>query len=708
MEMESDIRRLHSLLPYLQGPHLKLSLFPAATPLRDKVYPFRVLDDTQPVSRCIEAVFLTDAGGVLKKVVLQIQKDCYVLAFDELNPVTNLDIEEGWRLALAKSLGEGGNQMLLAAQLDPAGALTPLDPLFYCRTRELFFHPVCPGCGRALTLCRDEELLKRLGLASYATSRTRYLHCASCCAHGQTEFYQYELNHDDPVTVNDRWALIDRFGLVDASLDPGGAFPCVGCPEHTSCYGPGHEVRARVIPFSFYPFYLLVNDLPSLHGSDFLRLVSGARAAELADSLDPQRHPGRFACLRQLIQSGGPGEPLFRQGAERSFLEILFLKLSFLSDLLLCCTAEDLADTRLRYDRVWVHIPPENRALPPFWNFHIEMAYDICPAGAEATPSEALCQLAIFWIQVLCQNEKIDQNRIHAAVSGWLRNGPGPLPRAHEDGWLAAILAPENIFWRPGGMSVAKRWLSFWDRALAPVQLLLQAARAGGAVLSRAELVETVEILRSEVKASIFAVTRAASQTADLGGELAQVAELVGEPGAGPGSAGFHTDVRSGLDPSAASALNRASGQGVQAILEKLVVRARGQLQPDPFGPVTVPHGRFDDDETMETVILSPGSQPYPDLAVRQKSEPREAFLRPPQSTGPAETAVPEAAEDRLLETMVAVPSRFAGGCLRPAANQPASRLQNRGPAPPPAAVEEDQMAETVCICPPGGRRPRD
>jgi hypothetical protein len=710
MEMASapDIWFSHSLLPYLQGPHLKLSLFPAATPLRDKVYPFRVLDDTHPFSRSIEAVFLTDAGDVLKKVVLQIQKDRYLLPADELKPVTNLDIEEGWRAAFSQSLGERLNHTLLAAQLDAEGAPNPLDPLFYCRIRDLFFHPVCPSCGQVLSLCRDEEQLKRIGLASYARSHSRHLHCASCSVLGHPEFYLYELDNDDPVTVKDRWALIDRFGLVDISMNPGGAFPCVGCPQHKACFGPDHEVRTRIVPFSFYPFYLLVKDLPSLHGSDFLRLVSGARAAELADSIDPQRHPGRVTCLRQLIQSGGPGEPLFRPDDERSFLEILFLKLAFLSDLLLRYSARELADTRLRYDRIWVNLPPTSRELPRSWNFHLEMAHDICPAGIGVAPSEALWQLGILWIQVLCQNQKIDQKDIHTAVAGWLRNGPGPLHGATEDRCLAAILAPANIFWRPDGRRVAEGCLSFWDRAIAPVQLLLQAVRMGGAVPSRAELVEMVETLRGEVKAVIFAVAPAALLKADLGATLAQVAGPLPGFGVEPRIPEFSAGAQCGLESLAAPAHDPASGQGEQSILEKLAGRARGQLQPDPTWPAAAPQASFDDDETMETVILSPRSQSDRGVALRQERELCETNFpqRMPRSSAAEQAAALEAAGDCLLETMVAVPSGLAGRYLRPTAGQPGPRLQ--GLAPSPVMVEEDQMGETVCVSPPGGRRPRD
>jgi hypothetical protein len=738
MEMVSapDIQRSHSLLPYLQGSRseirLKLSLFPAGT-LRDKSYPFKVLDDTQPVSRTIEAVFLTDAGAVLKRVVLQIQKDRYFLPADELHPVTNPDIDACWRRALSESQEDGGGKILLAAQLDLQGVLIPLDPLFYCRTRELFFHPVCPDCGLTLTLCCDEALLKANGLASYANTCSRYLHCGACCDSGLSAFYLYELSHDDPVTAKDRWALIDRFREVDAGLDPNGAFPCVGCPEHAACYGAAPQVRARIFPFSFYPFYLLIDDLPTLHGNDFLRLVSRAQAGELADSLDPQRYPGRAAYLRELVLSGGAGEPLFAPGDERSFLETLFLKLSFLSDLLQRCSASGLAEMRLNCERIWVHLPLSSRTLPSFWNFHIAMAYDICPAGAGtravATPSEALCQLGIFWIQVLCQNEKIDQVDIHAAVAGWLRSGPGPLPGAPGDRWLAAILAPENIYWRSEGASVTGRWRSFWARAIEPVQLLLQAARWGGAVLTRAELVETLEALRRAVKAAIFAAAPLCARPVDLGGKPDLTATLGPEFGANPRSdarsdagsdsgSDVRSDVRSSVDPQsgapsglespAVPVLDNGSGQDVRAILQNLVERTRGQLEPDPPVAITDSQAPTGDDETVETVILAPGAlrsrgeEVIPELGLSATFLPPH----PPQSPGLEQVPMTEAAEDCLLETLLAAPSRLAGRYLQPTVEEPAARRQNRTAAPPPVAAGE--MAETVCISPPGSRRPRD
>ena len=266
-----DIQRSASLLPYLQGARsdarLKLSLFQSDPSLRDKAYPFEVLDDTPAVSRLIKAAFLTDAGSVLKKVVLQVQKDRYALAADELRPLTNLDIDAFWQQAFpgGPARAAGTVPILISSQRDARGTLTPLAPLFLCRERGLFFHPVCPGCGLPLTLCRDDGLLQRFELTPYTTSLKRYLHCDGCCREGLAEFYLYELDHDDLVTVKDRWALIDRFSQVEASLDPDGEFPCVGCPERAGCFGPIPRARTRIVPFSFYPFYLLLNDAPSLH-----------------------------------------------------------------------------------------------------------------------------------------------------------------------------------------------------------------------------------------------------------------------------------------------------------------------------------------------------------------------------------------------------------------------------------------------------------
>lgn len=679
-----------SLLPYLQGgtgaTPFRLSLVPADLARRDKAYPFAVLDDTQPISWTLEGAFVTDTGEPLQRVVLQVQKDHYTLPGDALQPVTNLDIDACWQAAFAA--GEEGSAPL-AAQRGPSGALVPLAPLFFCRTRELFFHPVCPSCGLCLTLCTDDSILGRFGLSPYRGSRDRYLYCASCCGHGLPEFYRYELDHDDPVTVKDRWTLIDRFRQIEPCLDPEGNFPCVGCPEHGACFGPVPQVRARMVPFSFYPFFLLFGAKPSLFSRDFLSLVSGAGAGELALGLDPKRHAGRIALLRAL--SGGPllDERLFGPDDERRFLEILYLKLSFLSELRQLVGKTGLVRARLRGEKLWVTLPQGGRGVPSIWNFRVTVAHDPHPvaAGAQTLPSpqDGFGSLALIWLQVLCQNEKIDQGAIHAVVAAVIRNeaGQGAPPPGDQ---LAQLLLPENIFWREPGFPVRGEWRRFWERAHAPVQLFLDASRGGRGEISETLLFERHEALRQEVRSAIF-------PHPDFLPERFPAAACRG------GDVHPETAPPSPPDP----------GETVRGILERLVARARLETVPDPGGGRAEPPGRSvpyrgDEDETMETVVLSPGplysrGRPLPPIP---GTDVCETYLGPTRRGESRQTPASPATEDEapLLETMLATPRR-------PGREEPKAKPPCPSPPAPPAPAEADLLAETVFILPPGVRRPR-
>jgi hypothetical protein len=291
--MTSEASTQASLLKYIQSScgaaPAALSLFVDTPPYRDRAYPFAVLDDNDPFSRIIVAKFITDTGSLLKEVCLLTQKDHYSTREHDLGSATNTDLDISWQNSYAdfKSEAPRRAQLTLSCQTDEQGRLARMAPLFFCRGKRSYFHPVCPSCGISLELCTDDNLLKINGLASYSGSAKRYLHCAVCCARGLQEFYLFERDAADPITIKDRWSLIDRFRLVKAEMVPEGDFPCAGCPEHDDCYGPAQNARARITPFSFYPFYFLMYEAPSLHALDFLDLVSGASCEEIAARLDP-------------------------------------------------------------------------------------------------------------------------------------------------------------------------------------------------------------------------------------------------------------------------------------------------------------------------------------------------------------------------------------------------------------------------------------
>lgn len=692
-----------SLLPYLQGPSagaaLKLSLISAANHHAEKAYPFDLLDDSGPVSRLIEADFVTDAGSSLKRVVLQVQKDRYSLAVDELRPVTNLDVDAAWRQALSsvESGGEGFAGVILSCQLDPEGSLTPLAPLFYCRERRVFFHPVCPACGLPLQLCRDDDLLEKFGLSHYSKSLKRYLHCASCAAEGMPEFYLYEHDHHDQVTVKDRWSLIEEFRHLDAAKNPDGDFPCVGCPEHESCYGASSAVRGRIIPFSFYPFYLLITESPSLNALDFLHLISGAEYDELLKRLDPQRTPGRVAKLQRARDVGIPGKALFQRNDDRYFLELLFLKLSFLRDLLhQLLVRPELRKREVRSERVWVHVPSVSTSLPASWGLRAEVMGEVHPAAAgngSITGGGPLAELGLFWFQALCQNSNLKQRELFEVLSEWLTQQYGRSPHSG----MAAALTPEQIFWHPDRNAVRDEWQDLWHRACEPGYLLLKTSRSNGVQVSCQELIDTMDILRLEVKARMFQAAPLPVQPSD--------AETVDAPVAtvqvAPDSATDHT---------------------VQDILSRLMEKKSPGVAVDPAKGLSAEA----EDETMETVILSASTARSGHKPTIRVASLDETFIMPSVPEPPSATDK-EPPSDELMDTMIA-PLRTVSGqsqeqdeiafletiiaALPPKLHKhhdPPERKDAQPAQPEPITVppEEQNLLEETIFVPPSPGRPR-
>ena len=221
--------------------------------------------------------------------------------------------------------------------------------------KEVFFHPPCPICGLPLRLCRDDQLLVNAGLQSYSSSTYRYLYCGSCSTLGDSRFYAYERDHASPPTLQDRWELIRSFASPGVGSDPGTSFPCAHCPERDRCFGPDFAAGSRIVPFSFYPFHLLIFDAFTLNSRDFLSLVAGASPDEVEKRLHPLRDRARIECLADIRRDNPSGETLFPVTDERSFLEVLYLKLSFLDDVLRQVPVQPVPADRRREELVPGH-----------------------------------------------------------------------------------------------------------------------------------------------------------------------------------------------------------------------------------------------------------------------------------------------------------------------------------------------------------------
>jgi hypothetical protein len=527
MQAHSDVGTIASLLPYLMrnsgNPLPKLLLTAQEPTILDKSYPFCVLSDSGPAARLLEATFVTDAGSVLKKVFLLLQKDRDDFQEDELWPVTNPDIDSIWQQAFSfheRERNSGSGTVVFSAQLDGNGDLNHLAPLFFCRKRESYFHPPCPVCGLPLQLCTDDDLLRASGLQPYSGSLKRYLHCAPCSTQGIGGFYVNELNHDDPPGLMDSGALISEFGSLNQSKDPVAPFPCIRCPERDACYGPGGAVGSRIVPFSFYPFYLLVFDALSLNALEFLPLISGATFNELESRLSARNESGRHNCLKGIRREGLSGASFYPPTNERYFPEVLYLKLTFLDDVLRQFLAQpDILghpDMRPTIDRVWVEFPNQSGLLPSFWNFRTRVIDIVSPPDTTERPlkrpsSNLLFYLGLLWFYSLLVNKKQSNKDVLHVLKDGLSSKERISAEILSGQCSNLILAPENIFWNPDNMNVGCKWYPLWKKSLDLGLSLLQSAADHDSQWSQGVFFDGLEELRTDVKNALFMETPVAA-----------------------------------------------------------------------------------------------------------------------------------------------------------------------------------------------------
>ena len=498
-----------SLIKYLQRrggeSSLALSLLFDIPSCRDRAYPFAVIDDTATYSRLLEAKFITDAGCVLKDVFLLVQKDQYSLLDLDHGPTTNTEIDAAWQRAFTsfKAQSEHRAPLLLSSQTGDQGRLARMAPLFFCRELRSYFHPVCSSCALPLQLCTDDDLLKANGLQPYSGSSKRYLHCAACCSRGQQEFYLFELDATDPVTVKDRWSLMDSFRSIRPETDPDGNCPCPGCPERGNCYGPSQNARTRIVPFSFYPFYFLIYEAPSLHGADFLDLVSGAGCEEIEALLDAVRNKGRIQCLEKLSQKGLLEDAYSCAGAEEMFLEVLSIKLNFLIDILRGCISKGSdSEATIDIERTWVYVSWHDFTDRSVDNFKVITFEEVMPEShnpADRIFASLPVRLGLLWFQTLLSNKSIRNRDIQDRVKQYTTISLDNHAASEKSFLFNKFRDPLKIFWNSEAKTLRPEWTILWEKALAPGFALLDAACAPENTISLAELSESMKVLLKEV-----------------------------------------------------------------------------------------------------------------------------------------------------------------------------------------------------------------
>ncbi len=502
-----------SLLPFIESERngflLDIPAFDQARePGENFSSPFRVIDNGQNFSIVLQAGLKTKHSEAFKRLFLLIQRDHYPIPPDDLNPVTNPDLDKIW-FETIQFYSTDNTAFSIPYESYNSDKAAQFTPLFFCKKKTIFFHPPCPECGEPLGLCKDDRLLKNAGLFPYNTSLKRYLFCPDCHnVRGNQIFYQFSRLPDDLVFVKDRFDLIRDFNKLRSTAS--GNFPCLNCPEHSACFITGEKAMSRISFFSFYPFHMLLFDSAPIKAVDFIPFLSGA-------SLDEYPSPFKTdsdGIFGQTHTHQG-GDYFFFSGDDRFFLEVLYLKLSLLRNIARSVSQRvenNLALLiRLSAHSIWITPAPHGAMLPFFWNFKINIIDLISnspetPIDFSLTGNRNLNFMVCLWFYTFLVNKKQGQNEVYKAIE---RLSASRSPEDYFFDYNTLIqdfptLALENIFWTPRGVSLPEKWKQFWLRTLITGVSFLKNGNTKNLKSGLNQLIDQIETLKQEIKEQLF------------------------------------------------------------------------------------------------------------------------------------------------------------------------------------------------------------
>ena len=514
--MMREVTHTASLLTYLESNnnrfYIKLSQSVQNRTTTDKpAFPFFIINDSDPIARLIEAQVVSDAGSEVKRVVLLVQREKYQIREDELWPLNNRDVNDSWQKAFSFYVEQRQDSsfILLSEQIGNDGGLLPLLSLFYCKTKKVYFHPPCPKCGGILQQCEDDALLKSYRLYTFSGSLKRYLFCPSCISSDSMIFYVHESEQSYPPAVKDQWTLIREFGLLSAINKDNADFPCIDCQFHKECFGSDNKVITRIVPFSFYPFHMFVFEAMSLNGLDFISLLSGATFEEVEAQLETRREFGRINSLKAIKQNCLAVTPFLFNHDERYFLEVLYLKLTFLGEVIQKLHPGNSIlrhpDLRLSSEQIWVKLPEQGGLLPFFWNFRVGFmdisGHHAVPGLSQKPAANSLFFPGLFWFYTLLVNSQQNMQDISGALDKMVfsENNVSCEKLVNETTFL-----PTNIFWQPHGKNVNHEWGPVWEKSVNMGLSLLKGSFQNDALWNEKEFQQELESLRGEVREKLF------------------------------------------------------------------------------------------------------------------------------------------------------------------------------------------------------------
>jgi hypothetical protein len=721
-----------SLLPYVDpgkaGLRLRLSGSGHHNGGQPALLP--VMEAAGPFASIVEGTLTAGGSRGLADVFLLVQPDVYPAASSELMPVTNVDIEHLWQSGSARvrALCQDDFTPLLPEQVDAQGRAVPWRSLFYCRHKARYGHPLCPRCGGALTLCRDDRTLLDAGLPGYSSSLSRFLDCPACRRTSETPlFYARLVPPGHPADLIGCDQLIEGFSRLLTRQDLAGELPCVGCDQASDCYGPQTLVHQRMRPLFFYPFFMLLQPAPTLNVLEFLELLSGAAFDQVAARLARQQKPGRLDKWRRCRQRLASGDGLLFRQAEKSFAEVLYLKLTLLDELFDIISqatghlAEPVAGMSL--ESLWVRLPAQTARLPLFWNFSLHLIDAVGRPDPDAVPgplarARTRAFLGAAWCHALLVNERQDMQAVQKALDKVLADPPEATAPDQAPAWCnEPVFDAANLLYQPPEAPIATPLRRLWNRALGLGLDLLRAGRAADKAWSDESFRRQCATLRQEVHTALFhgpetaaadappvrrpedqhiasIVRTLLAQWPQEPFESAATAAPAGDPG--PEQTREQPIPDDDGDFQETVILGAEGGYGAQApaLEETMMVSARAQdgetqgRQDDlqatvhiPTDPATGKGPPAPGDEDLEKTVIAPPRPAAPgaeddleatvimDGGAQSGAKPRAAPPRPPTPDGaPVAAAKPSGgdADDDLAQTVIMRSEKTGGRKPKP------------------------------------------
>jgi hypothetical protein len=452
-----------------------------------------------------------------------------------------------------------------------------------------------------------------------------------CDSQRPSDFYVYELDNHDPPGLKDRWTLIKDFRhLFDRRA--ASEFPCRACSGHEECFASDRAASSRIVPFSFYPFHMLVFEAMSLPAADFQPFLGGATYEEVETGLNARGEFGRLHCLRNLRDAGSLETLFLYDRQKKFFLETLYLKLSFLGDIhkvLYTKRAVDHPYLRPSINSMWVKLAEQSALLPSFWNFKVAPVSigTIITDGTAVPgshPSSPVHYFGVLWFYTLLANKHQGTTDILRVLQGLLpecapANGgsPGNL-------FVNPINPPfshANIFWDAHHEEIPGEWHDLWKRSLELAWSLWAAGLRGDDSWSHEKFLLRCEELRGEVKNALF------EQPSDLQREPAHP---------------VHADY------------SRSGDAQIHDVLVKLI--AKWQSVPEPATGTAPPSPEADKEVPEETVVVSRGNEePLSETVIIASPEiDKQSQLRIETKTQAMQEAAKKKGEERPEQQFIA------------------------------------------------------